>query len=159
MSVNFARGLAAIVLMAFAQVASALLPIQAWRTTHGARVLFVENHDIPMLDVSVDFPAGSAFDTREKSGAASMTNNMLRLGAGGMDENAIAIRLAEVGAQLRGRLDTDRGGMGMRMLSSPRERDASLDVLARMLTQPEFPAQVLEREKARLVAALKEADT
>ena len=73
-----ARWLAAVVLMAFAQAASALLPIQAWQTSRGARVLFVENHDIPMLDVSVDFPAGSGFDTPEKSGAASMTNNLLR---------------------------------------------------------------------------------
>jgi zinc protease len=145
--------------MALAQAASALLPIQTWETKRGARVYFVENHDLPMLDVSVDFPAGSGFDTREKNGAASMTNNLLRLGAGGMDENAIALRLADVGAQYGGRLDTDRAGVGMRMLSSKRERDASLDVLVRVLTQPEFPAPVLEREKARLIAGLKEADT
>ena len=46
--------------------AYALLPIQHWQTKNGARVYFVENRDLPMLDVSVDFPAGSAFDTREK---------------------------------------------------------------------------------------------
>ncbi|HEX2830328.1 MAG TPA: pitrilysin family protein [Burkholderiales bacterium] len=154
-----AAWLVGLVLMALAQAASALLPIQTWETQRGARVLFVENHDLPMLDVSVDFPAGSGFDTREKNGAASMTNNMLRLGAGGMDENAIALRLADVGAQYGGRMDTDRAGVGMRMLSSRRERDAGLDVLMRILTQPEFPAPVLEREKARLIAALKEADT
>src|SRR5689334_5913383 len=73
-----------LVLMAIAQAASALLPIQSWQTSRGARVLFVENHDLPMLDVSVDFPAGSGFDSSEKSGVASMTNNMLRLGAGGL---------------------------------------------------------------------------
>jgi zinc protease len=151
--------LCGLVLVAFANVASALLPIQTWQTSRGARVYFVENHDLPMVDVSVDFPAGSAFDMREKSGTASMTNNMLRLGAGGMDENAIAIRLADIGAQYGGRLDPDRAGVGMRMLSSQREREASLDVLGRMLTKPAFPAEILEREKTRLIAALKEADT
>ena len=153
------RWIAAVVLMAFAQVASALLPIQTWQTSRGARVYFVENHDLPMLDVSVDFPAGAGFDAREKNGAASMTNNLLRLGAAGMDENAIALRLADIGAQYGGRLEQDRAGVGMRMLSSQREREASLDVLARVLTQPTFPAEVLEREKSRLIAALKEADT
>ena len=151
--------LAGIVLLVLAHAAHALLPIQHWETKQGARVYFVENRDLPMLDVSVDFPAGSGFDTREKNGAANMTSNMLRLGAGGMDENEIAVKLADVGAQFAGRFDSDRGGVGMRMLSSARERDASLDILGRMLAKPEFPAQVLEREKARLIAALKEADT
>src|SRR5215207_9681205 len=137
---------AGIVVLVLGQAAHALLPIQTWETKRGARVLFVENHDLPMLDVSVDFPAGSGFDTREKNGTASMTNNLLRLGAGGMDENAIALRLADVGAQYGGRFDSDRAGVGMRMLSSKRERDASLDVLVRILIKPEFPAPVLERE-------------
>jgi zinc protease len=151
--------LAGIVLMVLAQAAHALLPIQTWETKQGARVLFVENRDLPMLDVSVDFPAGSGFDTREKNGAANMTANMLRLGAGGMDENEIALKLADVGAQFGGRFDNDRGGVGMRMLSSDRERQASLDILVRMLTKPAFPADILEREKSRLIAGLKEADT
>ena len=151
--------IAGVAMLMLAQAASALLPIQTWQTSRGARVYFVENRDLPMLDVSVDFPAGLGFDTREKNGTASMTNNLLRLGAGGMDENAIALKLADVGAHYGGRFDTDRAGVGMRMLSSAREREASLDVLVRMLSQPEFPAQVLEREKSRLIAALKEADT
>ena len=146
-------------LFVFTQAAHALLPIQHWETTRGARVYFVENHDLPMLDVSVDFPAGSGFDTREKSGTANMTANMLRLGAGGMDENEIARKLADVGAQLSGRFDADRAGAGMRTLSSAAERGRALEMLARILSQPEFPAPVLEREKVRLVAVLKEADT
>ena len=37
----------------------AALPIQHWEASTGARVYFVESHDLPMLDVSVEFPAGS----------------------------------------------------------------------------------------------------
>jgi zinc protease len=148
-----------IALMALAQVAHALLPIQHWETKRGARVYFVENHDLPMLDVSVDFPAGAGFETRDKSGTASMTASMLRLGAGGMDEDAIARSLADLGAQVSRRFDSDRAGVGLRTLSSDKERTASLGILARLLTQPEFPAPVLEREKVRAMAALKEADT
>lgn len=146
-------------LLLAAQLAHAILPIQNWETKRGARVYFVENHDIPMLDVSVDMPAGSAFDTREKSGTASMTANMLRLGAGGLNEDEIARRMADVGAQLAGRFDMDRAGAGVRTLSSAKERGQALDILARLLTQPEFPANVLEREKVRIIGALKEADT
>ena len=154
-----ARFLLGFALLLIAQAASAILPIQHWVTQRGARVYFVENHDLPILDVSVDFPAGAAFDTREKSGVANMTANMLRLGAGGLDEDAIALKLADVGAQLGGRFDADRAGAGLRTLAAVKERAQALDILGRMLTQPEFPAKVLEREKARISDILKEADT
>jgi zinc protease len=156
---NAARFIVFAALLAVAHLAHAILPIQHWETQRGARVYFVENHDLPMLDVSVDFPAGSAFDTREKSGAASMTANLLRLGAGGLDENEISRRLADVGAQLSGRFDMDRAGAGVRTLSSAKERRQALEILARLLTQPEFRADILEREKVRVIGALKEADT
>ena len=155
-NVSFVFGIALLVL---AQAAHALLPIQHWQTSRGARVYFVENHDIPMLDVSVEFPAGAAFDTREKSGVASMTNNLLRLGSAGMDEDEIARRTADLGAILGGRFEADRAGLGMRTLSSANERKQALEIFARVLAQPTFPESVLEREKVRLIAALKEADT
>ena len=149
---------AASLLLATAQ-AHAILPIQHWQTQSGARVYFVENRDLPMFDLSVEFPAGAGYDTREKSGAAAMTNQMLRLGAGGMGENEIARQLADVGAQLSPRFDTDRAGLALRTLSSAPERKQALDVFAGLLQRPEFPEAVLEREKVRLISALKEADT
>jgi len=149
----------AVLLLAAALPAAAILPIQHWQTATGARVYFVENHDLPMLDVSVELPAGAGYDRAEKSGAASMTNRLLRLGADGMSEDEIARRLADVGAQLGSRFETDRAGLALRTLSSSRERREALDIFARILRRPEFPAKVLEREKVRLIGALKEADT
>jgi zinc protease len=148
-----------VALLAAAGAAQAILPIEHWRTKSGARVYFVENRSLPMFDLSVEFPAGSSFDSREKSGAAAMTNGLLRLGVEGMDEDEIARRLADVGAQLGGRFGTDGAGLALRTLSSHREREQALDVFTRMLRQPTFPEKVLEREKARLIASLKEADT
>jgi len=139
--------------------ARALLPIQQWQTPAGARVYFVENHDLPMLDLSVHFPAGAGYDRPETSGVASMTNHLLRLGADGMGEDEIARRLADVGAQLGGRFGTDFAGLALRTLVSSRERREAFDLFTRILSRPEFPAAVLEREKVRLIGALKEADT
>jgi zinc protease len=147
------------VLLAVAMPAHAILPIQHWQTPGGARVYFVENHDLPMVDISVEFPAGAAYDSDQKSGTASMTHRLLRLGADGMNEDEIARGIADVGAQLGGAFNTDRAGLSLRTLSSREERTRALDILARLLQRPVFPAEVLEREKARLVAALKEADT
>jgi len=145
--------------IAYAVAAQATLPVQQWQTASGARVLFVETHDLPMLDVAVDFPAGTSRDTREKSGLAALTLRMLRLGVEGFDENQIAERLADVGAEIGGRFDMDRAGYGLRTLSSARERDEAVAVLLRILQRPTFPQPIFEREKERVVAALKESDT
>ena len=58
-----------------------------------------------------------------------------------------------------GDFDSDRAGLTLRTLSSATERDVALDILARCLQQPLFPEAVLAREKARLIAGLKEAET
>lgn len=142
-----------------AGAAHAILPIQHWQTKSGARVYFVENRSLPMIDLSVELPAGSSFDTSEKSGTAGMTNGLMRRGAAGMDEEEIARRIADVGAQLGGRFSTDSAGLALRTLSSVVERERALEVFAAILQQPMFPEEVLEREKARLAASLREADT
>ena len=151
--------LVAAALCALALPARALLPIQHWQTAGGARVYFVENHDLPMLDLSVQFPAGAGYDQAERSGVAAMTNRLLQLGADGMGEDEIARKLAAVGAQLGGRFGTDHAGLALRTLVSERERRQALTVFASVLARPAFLADVLEREKVRLVGALKEADT
>jgi zinc protease len=137
----------------------ALLPIQHWTLDNGARVYFVENRALPMIDVSVDFPAGHARDSRATSGTANLAIGLMRMGAGGLSESELSARLADVGAQMSTRFDPDRSGYQLRTLSSPAEREQAVGVLARVLLEPAFPEPVLSREKERLVAGLREADT
>lgn len=139
--------------------AHAGVQIQHWQAKSGAKVLFVENHDLPMLDVAVQVDAGSRRDTPEAAGRASLTVGMMQLGAGGMSEDAIANRLADVGAEMGPSFDPDRAGYSLRTLSSKRERDQALDMMAKVLQAPDFPDAILQREKTRTLAALKEAET
>lgn len=138
--------------------AQAALAIQHWQTPQGARVIFVESHELPMLDISVDFPAGSARDPAGKAGLAHLTHGLLDQGAGGLSDTAIAHRLADVGAVLAGNFDRDRAGVTLRTLSSATEKAAALEVLARVLQRPDFPQAVIKREKQRLIAAIREAE-
>jgi zinc protease len=159
MTARLLRGAAA-ALATFASMgaAHAQLPIQQWETSAGARVLFVEVRDLPMLDVSVEFPAGSGHDPEEKAGLASMTVRMLRMGAQDMDEERISEQLADVGARLAQTFDYDRAGYSLRTLSALEQRGPALEVLTRILARPSFVPQALERERARVLAGLKEAD-
>ena len=138
--------------------AQAGLSIQHWQTQQGAQVYFVESHELPMLDIAVDFPAGSARDPAGKAGLAQLTHVLLDMGAGGLSETAIAYGVADVGAELSGRLDRDRAGVTLRTLSSTDEKNRALDVFARVLQQPDFPDDVLKREKQRLISTIREAE-
>ncbi len=149
----------ALCLGALVPSADAAVNVQTWTLDNGARVLFVESRAVPIIDVSVDFRAGSGFDPIERSGLAAMTQHLARFGAGGLGEEDIARRLGDVGAQLAGRIDTDRAGFTLRTLSARNERNQALDVFARVVQSPDFPLMALERERARISTNLREEAT
>jgi len=133
--------------------------IEHWMAPSGAQVYFVESRVVPIVDVRIDFAAGSAYAPAGKEGLAGLTRGLLDTGAGNLDEEQIADRLADIGARLGGGADLDRAGIALRSLSSKRELEAGLELLRLVLQQPAFPAVVLEREKTRAIAGIKESDT
>lgn len=156
----FARfAAAAALLLALAAPAGASPTIQQWTTAAGARVLFVENHALPMVDVQIDFAAGSAADPADRAGLAGLVRGLLDAGTTTLDEQAIADRSADIGAQIGGGTELDRSSLSVRSLSSPAERDAAVALAADLLAHPAFPTAVLERERDRAIAGLREALT
>ena len=64
--------------LTLAAAAHASLPIEHWTTSAGTRVYFVRADALPILDVNVDFDAGSRYDPAYKAGLASMTAALIR---------------------------------------------------------------------------------
>lgn len=153
------RLLTATIALVIAQAAIAGIDIQQWRTGNGARVSFVAAPTLPMLDVQVDFAAGSMFDPEGKSGLAALTRSVLDLGAGERDETAIAEQLADLGARLGGSADTDRASISLRTLTAADTLEPALAILRDVLHAPRFDPAIFEREKARTAAGLKDALT
>jgi zinc protease len=137
--------------------ANAAIKINHWQTSTGAQVYFVENHDLPIIDLAVNFPAGSARDTKTTSGVAGVTRYMMTLGAAGMNEEDITNAFADIGANLGGELDVDRAAFKLRTLTY--ESAKALETFNKILHKPDFPQAILEREKTRIVSGLKEAET
>jgi len=143
----------------FAVQAYAGVKIENWQTSTGADVYFVENHDLPIIDISIDFAAGSARDSAAKAGLSAITRHMMTTGAAGMSEEEISKRMADIGAILGGEHDMDRAGFKLRTLSKQPEREQALDIYSRIIQQPDFPEAILQREKTRIIANLKESAT
>jgi zinc protease len=149
----------ALLLLAAALPAEAGVQIQHWITKSGARVIFAESRALPIVDVSVEFAAGSARDPRERAGLGRLTLALLKAGSARYSEGEVDRRLADAGAQLRDNFDADRAGFALRSLSSEPERRAAMDTLAEILQSPSFPGAAFEREKARAIANAAEAET
>ncbi|TRZ89495.1 MAG: insulinase family protein [Rhodocyclaceae bacterium] len=133
--------------------------IEHWIAPSGANVYFIETRVLPILDVQIDFAAGAAFVPAAKSGLAGLTQGLMETGAADLDEEQIAGRLVDIGARFGGGADSDRASVSVRTLSSKHEKEAALDLMRIVLSAPTFPQSVLDREKGRTIAAIREADT
>jgi zinc protease len=141
-------------LIAFSTNAEAAPKIQHWTLDNGARVYFVEAHELPIVQLRAVFDAGSARDPQGKDGLALMTAAMLEQGAAGYDADAIARGFEDVGAEFHASADRDMAAVGLRSLVDKRLLDAALPVYTAVLTASTFPSESFERERARSLVSL-----
>ena len=139
--------------------ARAGVTIQNWTNARGSAVYFVEIRGLPIVDLRVDFPAGSAYDPPGKAGLAALTWRLIDTGAGRLDEERIAEAWVDLGARFSSSVEADRGGISLRTLADPGKRDVAVNLVATLLGAPSFPAPILERERDRVLAGLREAET
>jgi len=140
--------------MNFCNVATAIPTIQHWETANGARVYFVPAPDLPMVDVSVVFDAGSARDGK-KFGLANLTNALLNEGANGLSADQIAEKFANLGAQFSASITRDMASVDLRSLSDSELLQPALDLFATVLAKPDFTAEPFERIRQQTLVGLK----
>ncbi|MFK3798393.1 M16 family metallopeptidase [Pseudomonas sp. NPDC088444] len=128
------------------------LNIQSWNTAEGARVLFVEAHELPMFDMRVLFAAGSSQDGATP-GIALITNAMLNEGVKGKDVSAIAAGFEDLGADFGNGSYRDMALASLRSLSAPDKREPALKLFSEVVGKPTFPADSLARIKNQLMAS------
>ena len=149
----------------FCQYTVAAIPIQQWTLANGAKVYLVESPAIAMLDVQIDFDAGSRRVPPEKVGLAGATASLLsegvaaRGGLSALDENALGEAWADLGAQFGSSAGADRMSFSLRTLTEPGLLDKAVALAARQIGEPSFPDSIWERDRQKSVARLKESYT
>ena len=145
--------------------AQAAIPIQHWTLANGAKVYFAATDALPIVDVQIDVDAGSRRDPAAQAGLASASAGMVEKGvrasdAGpALDENALGEAWADLGASFDAGAGTERTSFTLRSLSDPALLDRAVALAAREIGEPSFPADVWQREREQINAALKEANT
>ena len=143
----------------------AAIPIQKWTLPNGASVFLVESPAIAMLDVQIDFDAGSRRDTAEKAGLASVTASQAgkgvaaRGGLPALDENALGEAWADLGAQYGSGAGGDRMSFSLRTLTEPDLLAKAVALAARQIGEPAFTDNVWQRDRQKAIAGLKESCT
>mgnify|MGYP002776331495 CR=1 FL=1 len=151
----------------YMQASVAGIAIERWTQASGAQVFLVQSHGIPMVDVQLDFDAGSRRDPAGQAGLASVTASLSRMGVlanpargeAALDENALGEAWADLGANFGGHASDDRMSFALRSLTYPDLLNRAAQLAARQLAEPAFPEHVWQRERETMIAAIKEADT
>jgi zinc protease len=153
---RFAPVWAFLLLAGLAPSVQATPQIRQWTLDNGARVLFVESHEIPMLQITAVFDAGAARDRVEKSGLAALTNRLLREGAGKLNADEIAVAFEDKGAEFATDSQRDMAIASLRSLSDRDLLQPAVKLFAQVLAAPTFPPESLERERQRALIGLQQ---
>ena len=148
-------GLLATALLCVSSLAQAIPEIQNWHTANGVPVYFIAARELPMVDAQILFRAGSVRDG-ERPGLAQLTNGLLEEGAGDWSADTIADRLDQVGAQLATSSRRDSASVALRSLTDPRYLQPAVETVARLLKEPSFAPDAVERVRQQMLTALQE---
>ena len=141
----------ATILVIFSQISQAAPKIENWETSSGLRVYFVNVPELPMLDLSLSFAAGSAYDG-DKLGISGMTASMLNKGAAGLNADQLAETFESVGANYSANAGRDTASINLRTLTFDEQMTTALDNWLKVIEKPEFPeADFLRLKKQALI--------
>ncbi|MFO0746073.1 MAG: pitrilysin family protein [Myxococcota bacterium] len=122
---------------------------------NGLRVVLIENHAAPWLEVELGFRVGSASDPVGKEGLASLTGEMLTGGIPGQDEQALAESLARLGATIDAEVETDQITVSGHVLTIvPADARRFMELFASVALDATLPEDVLARQKTLRLAGI-----
>ena len=159
--------LALLALLGWCSAVSSLaaIPIAHWTQASGAQVFLVESPAIPMVDVQIDLDAGGRRDPQGQPGLANLMAASTAYGVkargtqAALDENSLSDAWADLGASFGGSAGADRLSFALRSLTYPDLLEKATALAARQLGDPAFPDAPWLRDRPKLVASLKEANT
>lgn len=131
------------------------VPVETWQLDNGARVLHVHRPELPMVSMSVIFRAGSSRDPADKPGVSALAARLLDQGAGGLSADEMARRLDERGLRFGAGNGRDQLSVSITSLTGEGTTRAGWNLLTRTLTEPAFPEEGLQRERGRLLMAIR----
>jgi len=139
--------------------ATPVLRVPTWTKTqlsNGATLIVSERHNLPLVSFTITFVGGAnQFEPAAKRGVAAMTAAMLTEGTKTRTGDQLSDALQLLGTNINAGIGGEDGSIGF--VSTTRNFDATLAILADMMLNSTFPAEALERLRARTLVNLTQA--
>ncbi|CAM2814044.1 zinc protease [Legionella steigerwaltii] len=129
---------------------------EKWFTKNGVQVVFYPAMEVPMLDISIAFAAGSAYDENQY-GLSALTSSMMNQGNSGQTATAVAESLADVGVQYKVEINRDMVVFSLRTLVSQEALSKAGYTFTQIINHPDFPDAAFSREKKQQLMAIEQS--
>jgi zinc protease len=119
--------------------------VQQFVLSNGLKVVLLEKHQVPLVQVNLVIRSGAAYDPAGRTGVASMVAQMLTDGSGSRDALAFADAIDYLGASLHGEAGLHTSSLS---LNTPLSKlDSALSLMADAALRPAFLSPELERHR------------
>ena len=125
--------------------------------SNGIKLILAERHDVPVVQMSMEFPGGLSSDRGRKVGTASFTMGMLDEGAGDYDVIALGDRTESLGAAIGTSASADSAEVSLSALKE--KLDDSMALYSDVIRRPRLESGEIERVRATWLAAIRQEKT
>ena len=126
--------------------------VQRATLSNGLKVMMLERHSTPIVNLALAVDAGYAADTAAKAGLASLTLDLLDEGTTSRDAFRIADELDALGAEINTGSTLDLSLV--RLSALPANLRASLDLFSDVILHPAFPQEMIDISKRQRLARI-----
>lgn len=127
---------------------------QTFTLKNGLTVYLMEQHEVPMINISVILPAGAIYDG-DKAGLASMTATSLKHGTKNYPKSQLDEELDFIAASINTYASKESAGLSAQFAA--KDKDKVLSILYELLTAPVFDSIEFDKEKKIVLARLDQA--
>jgi zinc protease len=119
--------------------------IQHFELSNGLKVILMEKHEVPLVQLNVLVKAGTVNDQEDKEGLANLTLDMMDEGAAGKSSLEISDAIDFLGAEISTRAGLHYSEVD---LHTPLSKfDEALKIMSDIILHPDFPQNELGRKK------------
>ncbi len=136
-----------------------MLKVPTWtkaQLSNGATLIVSERHSLPLISFAITFVGGSnQFEPASKRGIASFTTSMLTEGTTTKTGDQLSDALQLLGTNIGTGIGAEEGSVSF--VSTSKNFEPTLALLADMMLNSTFPAEALERLRGRTLVNLTQA--
>lgn len=135
--------------------ASFKVPVyEKFKLKNGLTIYLMEQHEVPIINVSAVLPAGAIYD-QEKNGLSALTADALKYGTKSFTKSQIDEQLDFLGASISTYASKESAGLAAQFAA--KDQDKVLPIIKEVLIDPVFNEEEFIKEKSRTLQALERA--